>query len=189
MISIIKRNSAVKALEIARAARDMLGGNGISDEYHVIRHVMNLETVNTYEGTRGSSREDRRSSSMSLTDRVTRDCFYFFLSFSLSLFHRYKRYSRVDSREGDHRYRCVLGISDSSVRMIRLPLYTRHVTSIFVYKTFDRLVMYCHSIFCLINYFYNENSFCIFGYRCTLIYWHDNWHFCTDVLTYTDMNS
>ncbi|XP_077275071.1 glutaryl-CoA dehydrogenase, mitochondrial [Temnothorax americanus] len=51
MISIIKRNSAVKALEIARSARDMLGGNGISDEYHVIRHVMNLETVNTYEGT------------------------------------------------------------------------------------------------------------------------------------------
>ncbi|KYQ60759.1 Glutaryl-CoA dehydrogenase, mitochondrial [Trachymyrmex zeteki] len=51
MISIIKRNSAVKALEIARAARDMLGGNGISDEYHVVRHMMNLETVNTYEGT------------------------------------------------------------------------------------------------------------------------------------------
>ncbi|XP_029164600.1 glutaryl-CoA dehydrogenase, mitochondrial [Nylanderia fulva] len=51
MISVIKRNSAGKALEIARTARDMLGGNGISDEYHVIRHVMNLETVNTYEGT------------------------------------------------------------------------------------------------------------------------------------------
>ncbi|XP_011695367.1 PREDICTED: glutaryl-CoA dehydrogenase, mitochondrial [Wasmannia auropunctata] len=51
MISIIKRNSAMKSLEIARVARDMLGGNGISDEYHVIRHVMNLETVNTYEGT------------------------------------------------------------------------------------------------------------------------------------------
>ncbi|EGI70098.1 Glutaryl-CoA dehydrogenase, mitochondrial [Acromyrmex echinatior] len=51
MISIIKRNSTVKALEIARNARDMLGGNGISDEYHVIRHMMNLETVNTYEGT------------------------------------------------------------------------------------------------------------------------------------------
>ncbi|MBX3516313.1 MAG: acyl-CoA dehydrogenase [Rhodospirillales bacterium] len=51
MISLIKRNSAGKALEIARAARDMLGGNGIVDEYHVIRHLMNLETVNTYEGT------------------------------------------------------------------------------------------------------------------------------------------
>ena len=51
MISIIKRNSAGKALEIARASRDMHGGNGISDEYHVIRHVMNLEAVNTYEGT------------------------------------------------------------------------------------------------------------------------------------------
>ncbi|KYN18943.1 Glutaryl-CoA dehydrogenase, mitochondrial [Trachymyrmex cornetzi] len=51
MISVIKRNSTIKALEIARAARDMLGGNGISDEYHVIRHMMNLETVNTYEGT------------------------------------------------------------------------------------------------------------------------------------------
>ena len=51
MISIIKRNSAGKALEIARKCRDMLGGNGISDEYHVIRHMMNLETVNTYEGT------------------------------------------------------------------------------------------------------------------------------------------
>ena len=51
MISIIKRNSTGKALEIARSARDMHGGNGISDEYHIIRHVMNLEAVNTYEGT------------------------------------------------------------------------------------------------------------------------------------------
>jgi len=51
MVSLIKRNSCGKALEIARAARDMHGGNGISDEYHVIRHVMNLEAVNTYEGT------------------------------------------------------------------------------------------------------------------------------------------
>ena len=51
MISLIKRNSAGKALEIARTARDMHGGNGIADEYHVIRHVMNLESVNTYEGT------------------------------------------------------------------------------------------------------------------------------------------
>lgn len=51
MISLIKRNSCGKALEMARAARDMLGGNGVSDEYHVIRHVMNLEAVNTYEGT------------------------------------------------------------------------------------------------------------------------------------------
>jgi len=51
MISLVKRNSCVKSLEIARKARDMLGGNGIVDEYHVIRHVMNLETVNTYEGT------------------------------------------------------------------------------------------------------------------------------------------
>lgn len=51
MISLLKRNNCGKALEIARVARDMLGGNGISDEYHVIRHVMNLEAVNTYEGT------------------------------------------------------------------------------------------------------------------------------------------
>mmetsp|Transcript_7273 Transcript_7273/g.8810 ORF Transcript_7273/g.8810 Transcript_7273/m.8810 type:complete len:434 (-) Transcript_7273:288-1589(-) len=51
MISMIKRNNCGKALNIARVARDMLGGNGISDEYHVIRHVMNLEAVNTYEGT------------------------------------------------------------------------------------------------------------------------------------------
>lgn len=50
MISIIKRNSTGKAIEIARNARDMLGGNGISDEYHIIRHVMNLESVITYEG-------------------------------------------------------------------------------------------------------------------------------------------
>ena len=50
-ISLIKRNSCGKALEIARNSRDMHGGNGISDEYHVIRHVMNLEAVNTYEGT------------------------------------------------------------------------------------------------------------------------------------------
>jgi len=51
MISLLKRNSCGKALEIARQCRDMLGGNGISDEYHIIRHVMNLEAVNTYEGT------------------------------------------------------------------------------------------------------------------------------------------
>jgi glutaryl-CoA dehydrogenase len=51
MVSLLKRNSCGKALEIARAARDMHGGNGIVDEYHVIRHMMNLETVNTYEGT------------------------------------------------------------------------------------------------------------------------------------------
>ena len=51
MISLVKRNSCGKALEIARVARDMHGGNGIADEYHVIRHVMNLEAVNTYEGT------------------------------------------------------------------------------------------------------------------------------------------
>lgn len=49
MISMLKRNSCGKALDIARQARDMLGGNGISDEYHIIRHV-NLEAVNTYEG-------------------------------------------------------------------------------------------------------------------------------------------
>ncbi|HEY1931313.1 MAG TPA: acyl-CoA dehydrogenase [Acetobacteraceae bacterium] len=51
MISLLKRNNCGKALDIARTARDMHGGNGIVDEYHVIRHVMNLETVNTYEGT------------------------------------------------------------------------------------------------------------------------------------------
>jgi glutaryl-CoA dehydrogenase len=51
MISMLKRNSCGKALAIARTARDIHGGNGISDEYHVIRHVMNLEAVNTYEGT------------------------------------------------------------------------------------------------------------------------------------------
>jgi len=50
-ISLIKRNSCGKALEIARNARDMHGGNGIADEFHVIRHMMNLEAVNTYEGT------------------------------------------------------------------------------------------------------------------------------------------
>jgi glutaryl-CoA dehydrogenase len=50
-ISMMKRNNCGKSLEIARVARDMLGGNGISDEYHVIRHCMNLEAVNTYEGT------------------------------------------------------------------------------------------------------------------------------------------
>ncbi len=51
MISLVKRNSCGKALEIARTARDMLGGNGIADEYHVMRHMLNLEAVNTYEGT------------------------------------------------------------------------------------------------------------------------------------------
>jgi len=51
MISLAKRNNAGKALDIARVARDMHGGNGIADEFHVIRHMVNLETVNTYEGT------------------------------------------------------------------------------------------------------------------------------------------
>jgi glutaryl-CoA dehydrogenase len=51
MVSLIKRNNCAKALDIARLARDILGGNGISDEYHVMRHMMNLETVKTYEGT------------------------------------------------------------------------------------------------------------------------------------------
>ena len=49
--SIMKRNSCGKALDVARMARDMLGGNGISDEFGVIRHMVNLEVVNTYEGT------------------------------------------------------------------------------------------------------------------------------------------
>jgi glutaryl-CoA dehydrogenase len=51
LISLLKRNNCGKALDVARNARDMHGGNGIADEFHVIRHVMNLETVNTYEGT------------------------------------------------------------------------------------------------------------------------------------------
>jgi glutaryl-CoA dehydrogenase len=51
MISLVKRNNCGKALDMARTARDMMGGNGISDEFHVIRHMMNLEAVNTYEGT------------------------------------------------------------------------------------------------------------------------------------------
>lgn len=49
-ISLIKRNCCGKSLDIARKARDILGGNGIVDEYHVVRHLLNLETVNTYEG-------------------------------------------------------------------------------------------------------------------------------------------
>ena len=51
MVSILKRNNVGKSLEICRDARDMHGGNGISDEYHIIRHMMNMEAVNTYEGT------------------------------------------------------------------------------------------------------------------------------------------
>ena len=51
MISLVKRNNCMKSLNIARSARDIHGGNGISDEYHIIRHCMNLEAVNTYEGT------------------------------------------------------------------------------------------------------------------------------------------
>jgi glutaryl-CoA dehydrogenase len=50
MISMVKRNNCGKALDIARMSRDMLGGNGIQEGYHVLRHAMNLETVNTYEG-------------------------------------------------------------------------------------------------------------------------------------------
>jgi glutaryl-CoA dehydrogenase len=51
MVSLIKRHSCGKALEIARMARDMLGANGVSDDYHIMRHMCNLEAVNTYEGT------------------------------------------------------------------------------------------------------------------------------------------
>jgi glutaryl-CoA dehydrogenase len=51
MISIVKRNNCGKALDVARMARDMLGGNGIQEDFHVMRHMVNLETVNTYEGT------------------------------------------------------------------------------------------------------------------------------------------
>jgi glutaryl-CoA dehydrogenase len=51
MVSLIKRNNCAKALEIARDARDMHGANGISDEFHVFRHMVNLESVKTYEGT------------------------------------------------------------------------------------------------------------------------------------------
>jgi glutaryl-CoA dehydrogenase len=51
LISLIKRNSCGKSLDIARTARDMLGGNGISDDYPIMRHMVNLEVVNTYEGT------------------------------------------------------------------------------------------------------------------------------------------
>jgi glutaryl-CoA dehydrogenase len=51
LISLLKRNNCTKALEIARLARDMHGGNGISDEYPIMRHMVNLEVVNTYEGT------------------------------------------------------------------------------------------------------------------------------------------
>ena len=51
MVSLINRNNTGKALDIARVSRDIHGANGVSDEYHVIRHVMNLEAVNTYEGT------------------------------------------------------------------------------------------------------------------------------------------
>merc|ERR1712109_30310 len=62
MISILKRNNCGKALDIARACRDMLGGNGIADEYHIIRHVMNLEAVNTYAGTHYWKRYHRTTS-------------------------------------------------------------------------------------------------------------------------------
>ena len=51
LTSLMKRKSCGTALDIARTARDMLGGNGVSDEFHVIRHMVNLEAVNTYEGT------------------------------------------------------------------------------------------------------------------------------------------
>jgi glutaryl-CoA dehydrogenase len=51
MISIVKRNNCGKALEISRQARDLHGGNGIMEDYHIMRHMCNLETVNTYEGT------------------------------------------------------------------------------------------------------------------------------------------
>jgi hypothetical protein len=59
-VSLLKRNNCGKALDIARLARDMHGGNGISDEFHVMRVLCNLETVNTYEGTHDIPRTDPR---------------------------------------------------------------------------------------------------------------------------------
>lgn len=58
LISLLKRNNSGKALDIARVARDMLGANGVADEYHIIRHVMNLEAVNTYEGNYNFNSEE-----------------------------------------------------------------------------------------------------------------------------------
>lgn len=63
-VSMLKRNNAGKSLDIARTARDMLGGNGISDEYHIIRHMVNLESVNTYEG----NNERRKHSNLSVNN-------------------------------------------------------------------------------------------------------------------------
>src|SRR3546814_2481141 len=64
MISLVKRNATGKALEIARVARDIHGGNGISDEFHVIRHMLNLETINTLEGTYDIHRSEEHTSEL-----------------------------------------------------------------------------------------------------------------------------
>ncbi len=80
MISLLKRNSCGKALDIARQARDMLGGNGIADEYHIIRHVMNLEAVNTYEGRH--TPVDIASSLFSVCFKVATDKSVFEISIS-----------------------------------------------------------------------------------------------------------
>lgn len=64
MISILKRNNCGKALEVARQARDMLGGNGVADEYHVIRHLLNLESVNTYEGEHQEAQHSNASAAV-----------------------------------------------------------------------------------------------------------------------------
>ena len=90
--------------------------------------------------TRESSREDRRSFSNIVNGSRHSRLFSFFL-LSLSLFHRYKRYSCFDSREGDHWYCCVLRISDSSIQMIRLPLYTPRAIDLHFYKRFIRLCL------------------------------------------------
>lgn len=87
---MIKKNSARKALEIARTARDMLGGNGISDEYHVIRHMMNLESVITYEG-----RLDERL--MAATIRRNDGKFTIRV-----VYRRYRRHSHFDTRQSHY---------------------------------------------------------------------------------------
>lgn len=131
MVSIIKRNSCGKALDIARQARDMLGGNGICDEYHVIRHALNLEAVNTYEGM--------------YVQRTIISCFVrlnrwtlFFLQHSIfqiiysfaDLFHLFNRYPRYScSYPGTSNYRNtslhrmmrtldITGLSSSSLGVI-----------------------------------------------------------------------
>ena len=109
MISMIKRNSCGKAVEIVRNCRDMLGGNGICDEYHVIRHMMNLESVNTYEGKVSLHLKSRMYLVYLGCKLIPEAMLSLYCGISNC---RHTRYSCADTGKSHNRYRCFFQLKD-----------------------------------------------------------------------------